>query len=93
MIYREAKHLKRSLLTSKMFKIGNVSKDESKRRKETEEEGRERERRRILEGSEFDSWKTGCGMCLELAPSPPEQVILQNITNNNIAYIIDCILV
>ena len=43
MIYREAKHLKRSLLTSKMFKIGNVSKDESKRRKDTEEEGGERE--------------------------------------------------
>ena len=42
-IYREAKHLKRSLLTSKMFKIGNVSKDESKRRKEAEEEGKERE--------------------------------------------------
>ena len=36
-------HLKRSLLTSKMFKIGNVSKDESKRRKEAEEEGKERE--------------------------------------------------
>ena len=36
-------HLKRSLLTSKLFKIGNVSKDESKRRKDTEEEGGERE--------------------------------------------------